>query len=246
MLLPRPVHVEIAKARHLRRTFGKHAPHIAVEQALRVAVHVERRFVRAILGENAARAVDRRARCIQERDVVVLAMIEQRHRVPVVVAHHEAAIGLHRVRARTLVQHRGDVVLEVACADARDEFVLVEVIRDIAVREIAELVGIPQVVDGDDVALAARVERPDQVRPDESGGAGDDDVHVRCSVCYRARTPRGRDRCCPARWSRTAPVARRRTATHSRRSPPRQRHRRPAGPPPTAPRDCRRAPRGHR
>ena len=119
-------------------------------------------------------------------------MIEQRHRVPVVVAHHEAAIGLHRVRARTLVQHRRDVVLEVAGADARDEFVLVEVIGDVAVREIAELVGVVQVVDGDDVAFAARVERPDQVRTDEAGGAGDDDVHGQCSVVVRLRAYRSR------------------------------------------------------
>ncbi len=79
------------------------------------------------------------------------------------------------------MQHGGDVVLEVAGRDARDEFVLVQVIGDVAVGEVAELVGVAQIVDGDDVGLAARIERTNQVGSDETGGAGDDDVHVVCS-----------------------------------------------------------------
>ena len=36
-----------------------------------------------------------------------------------------------------------------------EEFLLVEVVRDLAVDEVAELVGAREVVDGDDVGLAA-------------------------------------------------------------------------------------------
>jgi hypothetical protein len=100
------------------------------------------------------------------------------YRVAVVVAQHEATIGLHRVRTRALVQDRSEVVLEFAGGNARDEFVLVEVMRDIAVGKIAELVRVLEVVDCDDVGLAACVERTNQVGSNETGGAGDDDIHV--------------------------------------------------------------------
>ena len=70
-----------------------------------------------------------------------------------------------------------DLAVEMAGLDARDEVVLVEVIGDVAIDEIAELVGPGQVVDGDDVLHAALVERLDEVGTDKSGRAGNDDVH---------------------------------------------------------------------
>ena len=67
------------------------------------------------------------------------------------------------------MQHRRDLVVEVAVGEPREEFVLVDVVGDLAVDEIRELVGARQVVDGDDARLAARVQRPDQIGADESG-----------------------------------------------------------------------------
>ena len=176
--LARAVDVEVAEAGDRRRAVGQQPPHVLVEQELGVAVDVERRLVRALLAEHAAAAVDRCARRVQERHVVALAPVEERHRVPVVVAHHVAAVGLHRVGARALVQDRADVVVEVAIREAQEEFLLVHVVGDLAVGEVPELVGLREVVDGDDVGLAAQVERADEIRADESGGSGDDGVHV--------------------------------------------------------------------
>ncbi len=60
-----------------------------------------------------------------------------------------------------------------------EELLLVHVVGDLAVDEVGELVGVRKVVDGDDVGLAAVVQRTDEIRADESGGSGDDGVHVR-------------------------------------------------------------------
>ncbi len=231
VLLARPVHVEIAKADDGRRALGQHAPHVLVEQEFRVAVHVERRFVLALLAERRARAVHGCARRVQERNVVVLTMVEQVHRVPVVVAHHVAAIGLHRVRARALMQDRGDVVVEIAGAEPREKFFLVQVIGDLAIGEIAELVRARQIVDGDDVGLAASVEAAHEIRSHKAGGAGDDDVHF-CTPRNPCPKLKVRGRCRPLRSSRAARAVRRRTAAHSRRSLRRSRCRPPAGPAP--------------
>jgi hypothetical protein len=62
-----------------------------------------------------------------------------------------------------------------ALAHAIDELDLVQVVGDLAVDQVAEFVGAREVVDGEDVALAAIVERLDVVGADETGGAGDDD-----------------------------------------------------------------------
>jgi hypothetical protein len=53
--------------------------------------------------------------------------------------------------------------------DQIEELALVEVVGDLAIGEVAELVGLGQVVDGDDVGDAALVERLDQVGADETG-----------------------------------------------------------------------------
>ncbi len=44
----------------------------------------------------------------------------------------------------------GDVVVEIAIREAREEFVLVEVFRDLAVDKVRELVRALEVVDGED------------------------------------------------------------------------------------------------
>ena len=76
------------------------------------------------------------------------------------------------------MQYRRDVVVEIAVAEAPEEFVLVEVVGDVAVDEVAELVAMRQIVDGENALLAAGVEPLDEIRADESGGTGDDGVHV--------------------------------------------------------------------
>lgn len=58
------------------------------------------------------------------------------------------------------------------------EFALVEVIGDIAVRQVTALVAVSQVVDGDDVALAAPVKRLHQIAADKPGSPGHDDAHL--------------------------------------------------------------------
>ena len=109
-----------------------------------------------------------------------------------VVAHHVTTVGRHRVRARTLVQNSRHVVVEVAVAEAFDEFVLVDVIGDLAVDQVAKLVGAGEIVHRDDVALAAQIERLDEVGADESRSTGDDDVHAYSRWLERAEAQTSR------------------------------------------------------
>ncbi len=59
------------------------------------------------------------------------------------------------------MEHRGDLVVEVAVREPHEEFVLVDEFGDLAVDQIRELVGARQVVDRDDARLVTRVQRPD-------------------------------------------------------------------------------------
>src|SRR4029079_10236704 len=144
----------------------------------RIAVHVERRLEFARLAESAARAIDRSRGRVDEGDAPRLAPVEQLERVAVVVLHHVAAVGLHGVGARALVQHRANLSADPVAADALEEILLVEVIRDLAIGEVGHLVRARQVVDRDDVPDAARIERLHQVRPDESCRPRDDHRHA--------------------------------------------------------------------
>ena len=89
------------------------------------------------------------------------------------------------------MEDRRQVVIEVACDEPRDEFVLVEIVGDLGVGEVHEFVAVLEIIDGDDVGLAAPVEGVDQIGADEAGGAGDDDVHDgddSLSACYNSRS----------------------------------------------------------
>ena len=231
--LARAVDVEVAEARDRRGAIGERAAHALVEQELRVRVDVERALVLARLDEGRAGAVDRRARRVVERHVVVLAVLEQRERVAVVVAHHERGVAFHRVRARALVDHRLQLAVEVAVGEAVGELVGLEVVGDVAVGEVGELVAGPEAVDRDHVAVAARVQRLHDVGADEARGAGDDDGHAAQS------TP---GRCGRLRWRGRARAARARTTARSPQSTPRRRRRPPAGPRPRGRPGCPRAP----
>ena len=86
----------------------------------------------------------------------------------------------------------GNVVVEIAVREPREEFVLIEIFRDLAVDEVRELAAALQVVDGEDRRFAAPVERADEIGADEARGAGDDGVHVESSPSSTARDRRGR------------------------------------------------------
>src|SRR5206468_9227671 len=96
--------------------------------------------------------------------------------VAVIVGEHVAAVGRHRVGARALMQYGRDVVVEVAVGKPRQELVFVHVVGDVAIDEVAEFVGVGEIVDGKDAGFAARVQRLDEIRADEAGGAGNDGV----------------------------------------------------------------------
>ena len=66
---------------------------------------------------------------------------------------------------------------ELEALEPRDELRLVEVVGDLAAGEVAELVGVREVVDRDDLGHAVAVERLDELRADESCRSGDDVVH---------------------------------------------------------------------
>jgi len=74
------------------------------------------------------------------------------------------------------VEHRGDIVVEVAVRKPRQEIVLVEIIGDVAIDEITEGIDSRQAVDRDDSGFPARIQGADKARSDKPGGAGDDDV----------------------------------------------------------------------
>ena len=104
----------------------------------------------AALDERRSEAVDRGRGGVDQRHALRLAPLQQLERVAVVVLEHVAAIGLHRVRAGALVEH--DVGLRRgAAAHELEELALVEVVGDVAIGEVAELVGAREVVDRDDV-----------------------------------------------------------------------------------------------
>ena len=56
-----------------------------------------------------------------------------------------------------------------------DELGLVEIVGDLAVDEIGELAAVGEIVDDDDVGVAAAIQLANEVAADESGAAGDDD-----------------------------------------------------------------------
>ena len=62
-------------------------------------------------------------------------------------------------------------------AHLTDKFVFVEIVGDVAVGEVFEFLPVGEVVNGDDVGDAARIECFDDVAADKAGRAGYDDAH---------------------------------------------------------------------
>ena len=176
----------------------------------------------------------------------VLAPVEQVERVAVVVLHHVAPVGLHRVGAGALVQHRvRRSLVERAVADALDEVLLVEVVGDLAGRRGWRTFSARERLSTATMSrLAARVERLHEVGADEAGGAGDDQGHgsgarsearVELGAAARRRCRACRRRCRRHGWRRASRRAGRRPprpSARARRSRcrPRRSRRRPRAP----------------
>src|SRR5574343_466109 len=174
----RAIDVEITEADDLRRrVLGQTLTNDLVEQKFGVAVHIERPFILALFLENIAATIGGRRGGVEELHVLILAPVEQDQRVAVVVLHHVTTVRLHGVGAGALMQDGLDLAIVVPGLDTFDEILLIKVIGDFAVDQVLELVGLGQVVDGDDVGDAALVQRLDDVGADEAGGAGNDVIH---------------------------------------------------------------------
>ena len=170
---PRAVNIEIAEADHLRARLPRYPAHVTVEQQFGVAVHVDRAFILRLLGETPVVAVHRGAGSIDQGHVGAQALIQQAPGPGVVVLQHESAILLAGVGTGALVKHlfrpvkpRGQV---------SHELLLVQVIQEVALEQVAELAAVAEVVHCDDVLAALRVQSAQQVAADKPGGAGDDD-----------------------------------------------------------------------
>ena len=78
-------------------------------------------------------------------------------------------------------------VAKLTTSKAIEKIVLVQVVGNFTVGQVAEFVAIGQIVDGDDLGLVALVERLYEIATDESCGTGYDDGHDRFPV--RVRCP---------------------------------------------------------
>ena len=85
---------------------------------------------------------------------------------------------VHGVAACALVEHGLYVGIgQNMFAHLADEFVFVQIMGDGAVGKIADLVAIGQIVHGNDVGDAARIESVDDIAADKAGRTGYDDGH---------------------------------------------------------------------
>ena len=175
-----PVDVEVAEAYDAGGAVAMSREPL-VEEQFRPAVHIERAKIGGLLAEVAAAAIDRRRGGVDQRRLVLLAPREQRLRISEVRVEHVLPVPLRRVGAGALVEHGLDRAEIHPSRDCLTERAAVEIVGDLRAGEIRELPAVGQVIDDKDVVAAARVERLDQVRPDESGTAGDDEHGaIRC------------------------------------------------------------------
>jgi hypothetical protein len=176
VLLVRAVDVEIPKAGDLGGGGGQHAPHDVVEQQLRVAVDVERALELGLLAKRRCAAIDRRRRRVEQAHALRLAGVEQGLRGAVVEVEHQPAVVLHRVGAGALVEDDVDAA-QLAALEAAVEIAPVEVVADRRAGEVGVFRAVAEIVDGDDVVDADRVQAAQQVGADHARRSGDDDSH---------------------------------------------------------------------
>jgi len=104
--------------------------------------------------------------------------VEQLFRISEVVVEHVTAVLLGRIGAGPLVQYRRRLHPGAAVADKIAKLGAVHVVGDLTVAQVAKLVPLGQVVNGQDVSDLALVKRADQVAPDESSSSCND-IHAR-------------------------------------------------------------------
>src|SRR5207249_715871 len=114
-------------------------------------------------------------------------MLQQTTRIAIVVANHVTAIARHSVGACAFMEDDRDLVIEIAIGKSIEELLLVAIVCDFAVSEIGELSRALEIVDREDVRLAASVQRPDKIGADESGCAGDHGIHACSFSCSAPR-----------------------------------------------------------
>jgi len=179
VLFPRPVDVEITEARDRGPGLGQDLPHVLVELKLRVGVHVDRLLAGALDPKAVlAAAIHRGRRGIIERRIFGDAPVQDALRVIVIVLHHEAAVPLGRRRAGPLMEDTPYLVQEARRIELLDELVLVQIIGDVEIGQIVHLAAVQQIVDQQDIALAAFVQCLDQIAADKAGAARDYDHAV--------------------------------------------------------------------
>ena len=161
--LARSVDVEIAQAGHRRLDRADPRAEPGIEHRFRPAVDVERAFAGAEFAELQTLAVDRRRGSVDQRNALRLAPEEYLLGVGEVGIEHILAVPLGRVGTGTLVEDGGDAAERLAPGDPDAELVAVEIVGDPPAGEIAVLPAVAEIVDDDDVALAAVIEGLDQV-----------------------------------------------------------------------------------
>ncbi len=178
VLLAGPVDIEVSQA-HCLRVAGRVRPsHQIVEEQLGVAVDVQRSLALPRLAKLLTAAVDGRRGSVQQACPALAAVLEEQLGIRIVVVHHVAAIRLRRGRTGALMENRVDGAERCVALEQLPESLLVDVVGNVALDDIAELVGPRHVVDDNDVVDAAAIESRDEVRADEAGAAGDDDHGV--------------------------------------------------------------------
>jgi hypothetical protein len=77
----------------------------------------------------------------------------------------------------------------VAIGETQIKLGMIDIVGDLQIGQIAELVPIAEVIDGDDVGDAALVQARDDVAADESGGSCHHDGHVQLLLFFKVKPP---------------------------------------------------------
>src|SRR5271165_6627854 len=116
----------------------------------------------------------RRAGGVNQRHAAVQRPVQQLFRVGEVIVEHVPAVLLGRIGAGPLVQYSSRLHSGGAAADEIAKLGAVHVVGDRTIAQVAELVPLGQVVNGQDVPDPALVERADHVASDESSSSRND------------------------------------------------------------------------
>ena len=179
MLLPRPIHIEVAQADCRRRHLVQSQPvaKVVVEGQLGKAIDVQRSLVlqRRRKVSRPGEPVDRRAGGKDQRDALLHGKPQHLFRVLEVVVHHVHAVVFKRVGAGALVQNRLDPTFsQCIFSNGAAKLPLVHVIHIARAVQVLELPGIGQVVHHQNVRDAVRIQLVDQVAADKARASSND------------------------------------------------------------------------